>query len=201
MKGQYGEQYAEYLDNTETYDITLCQAPCAEPGCCCISMFCFCCAQVHMRHKALNHVYPGSEWSKYICCQNYFGGCCCIQPGKLGEQSCPVCCMCMESLCCAGMAVSATSGLIRDKYQLGLDADDIKLIRLNNCIQMIALVANVVSMFADWDGEEQCIQCINLIANAVFCSTAGCMTAQVYHEINLRENPEAPESEVMERLL
>lgn len=99
------------------------------------------------------------------------------------------------------MAVSATSGLIRDKYQLGLDSDDIKLIRLNNCIQMIALVANLASMCFDWEGEDACIQVINCIANGVFCCTSGCMTAQVYHEINLRENPEAPESEVMERLL
>lgn len=201
MKGQYGEQYAQYLDNRETFDITMCQAPCAEPCCWLGSMACFCCAQIAMRKKALNHVYPDSGWTKYMCCQGYYGGCCCIQPGKLGEQDCPGPCMCLESCCCPGMAVTATSSLIRDKYQLGLDDDDIRLIRLNNCLQMLACAATVLNMFMDWEGDDQCVQIINCIANGVFCCTSGCMTAQVYHEIKLRENPEAPKSEVMERLL
>ena len=35
----------------------------------CVSMLCFCCAQISMRKKALNHVNPGSDWNDYKCCQ------------------------------------------------------------------------------------------------------------------------------------
>ena len=201
MKGKYGEQYGKYLDYRETYDITMCQAPCKEPCCWMSSMLCFCCAQVTMRKKALNHVYPDSGWDKYICCQGYFGGLCCLQPGKMGEQSCPAPCMCLESCCCPGLAVSATSALIRDKYQLGLDDDDIRLIRLNNCLQMLACVAKLLNICIDFEGDDACVAILDCIAETVFCCTSGCMTAQVYHEIELRENPKPPASEQMERLL
>ena len=52
------------------------------------SMICYPCAQYKLRYMALNHVSPGSGWSNYTCCQSMFGGCCCIQPGNLGEGAC-----------------------------------------------------------------------------------------------------------------
>eukprot|EP00804_Cyclotella_cryptica_P022189 CCRYP_011639-RB/>CCRYP_011639-RB protein AED:0.02 eAED:0.02 QI:111/1/1/1/1/1/2/524/145 len=88
-KGKYGDVWGQYADNDNQFKVKLCGAPCAEPCCWMGSMICFPCAQYKLRHMALNHVSPGSGWSNYTCCQSMFGGCCCIQPGNLGEDSCP----------------------------------------------------------------------------------------------------------------
>ena len=69
----------QYADNDQTFQVKLCNAPCAEPLCWISSMACFPCAQYQLRHKVLNHVEPGSGWSNYKCCQGMFGGCLCIQ--------------------------------------------------------------------------------------------------------------------------
>lgn len=65
MNGKYGQVYGQFSNNNTKFDISLCQAPCREPCCWMGSMVCLCPAQVHMRHKALNHVDPGSGWSNY----------------------------------------------------------------------------------------------------------------------------------------
>lgn len=120
MKGKYGEAFGPYVDNEDTFKITMCQAPCEECCCYCGSLFCALCATVKMRHKALNHINPNSGWDDYKCCQGYFGGCCCFQPGSMCEDVCPCPCACFEACLCPGLAVSATSMLMRDKYNLGL---------------------------------------------------------------------------------
>ena len=42
---------------------------------------------------------------------------------------------------------------------------------------------------------------VNTISDVVFCSVSGCMTAQVYHEIKVREDIKtvAPQRQVMDR--
>lgn len=202
MKGKYGAQFAKYaLIEGSTYKISMCQAPTNETCCWLGSMVCFCPAQIYMRKKALNHLDPGSGWSNYICCQGQFGGCCCIQPGEMGEKSCPVPCMCLEAFCLPGMAVSATSAVIRERYNLGLDDDDIRLIKCNNCLQIVAICASCLNICIDCEGDDLAVSIINGIADVVFCCVAGCMTAQVNHEINYRESngPPAPIFEKMER--
>jgi len=188
MQGKYGSQYAKFADfEADKFDITMCNAPTTQPGCWCTSMLCFCPAQIYIRKKALNHLEPDSGWSNYICCQGQFGGCCCIEPGKLGEKSCPVLCMCLEASLCPGMAVSATSGVIRDRYNLGLDEDDVRLIRCNNCLQCFALCASCLNICIDFEGDDCAVYIIDAIADITFCCIASCMTVQVNHEINMRE--------------
>ena len=81
-KGKYGNAYGQFISETDSkFQTTLCKAPCAAPGCWCTSMICCCCSQMIMRHKVLNNVNPGSGWSDYKCCQGFYGGCCCLQPG------------------------------------------------------------------------------------------------------------------------
>jgi len=174
------------------------RAPCAEPGCWCASTICMPCAQVHMRKKALNHVDPGSGWSNYECCQGMFGGFCCLQPGKCGESSCPQVCMCAEACCFPGLAASVNSMVVRQKHSLGLDEDDVRLIRCSNCLMVFSVVLGCLGICFDWDGERECITIVNCIADVTFCCVSGCMTAQTYHEIKEREK-EAPESQAMQR--
>ena len=188
----------QYADNEQKFKVNLCGAPCSEPGCWMGSMICMPCAQYKLRHMALNHIEPGSGWSNYSCCQGMFGGCCCIQPGKMGEESCPQACMCLEGCCCPGMAVSASQGMIMQRYNLGLDEDDVRLIRCNNCLQICACLASCLNICIDCEGDDACVAIINLVADIVFCCVSGCMTARVYHEITEREK-EAPKRNAMER--
>ncbi|CAB9497074.1 Inherit from euNOG: PLAC8 family [Seminavis robusta] len=198
-KGKYGAAYAPFLGNQSKFDISLCEAPCREPGCLLATVLCFCPIQVHMRHKALNHVDPGSGWANYKCCQGYFGGCCCLQPGQMGEQSCPSLCMCVEASIFPGPAVSATSNIVREAYRLGLDEDDVRLIRCNNCLFVLSCILNCIAPLTDCEGDDVLAHIVNVISDITFCCVSGCMTAQVHHEIKLREQHSAPTREEMER--
>lgn len=193
MNGKYGEAFGKQgMGNTAKFDISLCQTPCRTPCCWIGSMACLCPAQMHLRYKALNHVAPGSGWSNYICCQGYFGGCCCLQPGQLGEKTCPIPCMCLEACICPGLAVSASSLVIRERYGLGLDEDDVRLIRCSNCLQICSCILTCISLCTENDTDDAIARIVDLIADIVFCCVSGCMTAQVYHEIDLREKSRAP---------
>mmetsp|Transcript_1722 Transcript_1722/g.4740 ORF Transcript_1722/g.4740 Transcript_1722/m.4740 type:complete len:215 (-) Transcript_1722:203-847(-) len=199
MNGKYGSSYAQFANNENKFDITMCQAPCRAPCCWLGSMMCLCPVQIYMRHRALNHVHPGSGWSHYICCQGYYGGCCCLQPGNMCESTCPHCCMCLEAFCCTGPAVSATSIIMRNEYGLGLDNDDIRLIRCTNCLMIFALCLSCVARCTECEGDDQVAQVCNILADVVFCCVSGCMTAQTHHEIKLRERINAPERHTMTR--
>ena len=163
------------------------KAPCSEPLCWCTSMICFCPVQVYMRHRVLNHVNPNSGWSNYICCQGYFGGCCCIQPGNMGETLCPLPCVCLESCLCPGLAVSASSHVIRERYSLGLDEDDVRLIRCSNGLFYCSACLNIVACITDCEADDALANIVDLISDIVFCCVGGCMTAQVHHEMKMRE--------------
>jgi hypothetical protein len=199
-KGRHGAVLGQFSSGRETFDKSLCQVPCSSACPCCIgTMLCYCPAQVYMRHSALNHVQPGSGWKNYTCCQGYYGGCCCVQPGQMCESTCPVPCMCLESTCCPGLAVSATSMVIREHYRLSLDKDDVRLIRCSNCLQIFACCCSIVACLTDCEADDRIAEIINWIADCVFCSVAGCSTAQAHHEIKLREKGGAPQRQQMSR--
>lgn len=197
---KYGQALGQFESKPNRYDITMCQAPCQETACWAGSMICLCPVLIYMRHKALNHVKPESGWSNYKCCQGYFGGCCCIQPGSLGEDKAPCPCMCLEAFICTGPAVFSNSMIIRQHYGLGLDDDDIRLIRLNNCLQVAACLVTVFSYCTENDVDDKVAHILNCIADTVFCCMGGCMTAQMDREMRLREeNGTAPTKQSMQR--
>ena len=198
MKGKYGGAYAPYIDGSQKFDVSLCRAPCAEPLCCCASAACFCPAQVHMRHRALNHVRPGSGWEDYSCCQGYFGGCCCLEPGRMGESTCPVPCMCLEACLFPGPAVSATSNVIRERYSLGLDDDDVRLIRCSNCLFYFLVCMTYISAVTNCEGDDALANAVNAVSDVVFCCVGGCMTAQVHRKMKIRDTS-SPSRQAMDR--
>ncbi|KAH8046404.1 hypothetical protein JL722_13733 [Aureococcus anophagefferens] len=61
-----------------------------------------------------------------------------------------------------------------------------RLIRFNNCIQVLSCICHVLAIFKPQ--FRDLAQIIDLIADIVFFSAAGCMTAQVDYEINYRES-------------
>ncbi len=177
----------------------MCQAPYRAPLCWCTAMFCPCPSMVYMRHRALNHVYPNSGWSQYKCCQGYFGGCFCLQPGSMGEDACPIPCMCLESCLCPGLAVTSNSMILREYYHLGLDEDDVRLIRCNNCLQILACCLSLVACFFPCQADEEIAHIVGCLADLMFCCVSGCMTAQLDHEIQFRERSSYPTPQNMNR--
>lgn len=106
----------------------------------------------------------------------------------MGEKSCPVPCMCLEACLCPGPAVSATSNVIRERYSLGLDDDDVQLIRCSNCLFYFSFCLSCVSMLTDCEGDDALAGIVNTISDVVFCCVSGCMTAQVNHEMKIRDD-------------
>lgn len=197
--GKYGSAFGPYANYQAKFDISMCQTPCREPCCWLASMVCLCPAQIHLRHKVLNHVSPNSGWKHYQCCQGYFGGCCCCQPGQMCDKECPVPCMCLEAFCCPGLAVSASANVMREEYRLGLDEDDVRLIRCSNCLQCCACLCCILSVFTESEQIDDCFRIVDCVADTVFCCVSGCMTAQVYHEVGVRRRMNAPSRQQMNR--
>ena len=94
--------------------------------------------------------------------------------------------MCIEACCCAGLAVSSTRFVMMEQYHFMADECDNRLIRFNNCIQVLSCICHVLAIFKPQ--FRDLAQIIDLIADIVFFSMAGCMTAQVDYEINYRES-------------
>jgi len=84
------------------------------------------------------------------------------------------------------------------QYSLGLDEDDVRLIRCNNCLQFLACIASCLNICIDFEGDDAVVGCINLVADVTFCCVSGCMTARTYHEVKVREK-EAPGNFRMQR--
>ncbi|CAM9495650.1 unnamed protein product [Chrysoparadoxa australica] len=151
---------------------------------CCVGSFCSCCSQFHIRKRALDN-----DMTKYQCCQGYFPGCCCFKPGKMGEKSAPTCCLCLESFCCLSCALSTNRMVIMDKFQVHPDPWDNRIIRFNNFLQLLSCVCNLAAICVEELREFARI--LDLIAQLVFYSTAGCMTGQMMTELDYQDGMKA----------
>ena len=77
--------------------------------------------------------------------------------------------------------------IIRERYRLGLDDGDIRLIQLNNLLQLCACICEGAAYITENELLHEAAQIVECLADAAFCCTAGCMTAQIYHEIKLQQ--------------
>jgi len=128
-----------------------------------------------LRRRVLN-----MDMTKYSCCQGYFN-CCCLKAGEMGEQSCPECCLCCEVVFCPSCAVSATRMYVMDAKGLQSDPCDRRLIRCNNCLQLLACVCDILAIFcAQFRELAQLIRCV---ADITYCTIQACFQAQVDLEI------------------
>lgn len=158
-------------------------APCAEFPASCCWFFCQCigptggCAQYALRKKALNN-----DMSKYSCFQGYSPICFCFKPGQCGESSCPDLCLFLEGCFCNPCALSATRRLVMEQYDLTSDPCDYRLIRCNNCIQLLACVCDILSIIDP--NLRDLSNLLDRIADLVYHVISGCMTAQVMYCIS-----------------
>ena len=72
-----------------------------------------------------------------------------------------------------------------DMYHLSADECDNRIIRFNNCVQVVSCVCHVAAAFNR--NLRHLARLLDLIAEIVFFATAGCMTAQVDAEMKYRE--------------
>ncbi len=178
-----------YRPRGEKMQTSMCYAPCSEcpwsccwfsgqffPATCGITQFC-------LRRKALDY-----DLSKYRCFQGQFTACCCIQAGSCGEESCPCCCLCLEAHLCNSYAISATRMMVLDQYDLTTDPCDNRLIRFNNCLQLLRCICDTVAIFVE--DVRALANIIDIIADLVYHTVSGCMTAQVATELNYRSGKE-----------
>ncbi|EOD10696.1 hypothetical protein EMIHUDRAFT_215486 [Emiliania huxleyi CCMP1516] len=138
-----------------------CKAP--EPGCFILSACgalggCTACwARKAVLEKYANGSGGGTGLSGYV------GACCCVEPPECRGSPAA---LFLEGCCCP----------VRP------DPCDYQLIACSNCLQLLACVVDIVAMF-----DERATELANLIdcaADCFTCSVAGCMGAQIKHEMD-----------------
>jgi len=134
--------------------------------------------RARLGHKALE-----GNMDAYICCQGYYDRMC-WKAGSVGDQGNP-CCLAIEGFCCMSCALSATRMYVMDKYDLQSDPCDRRIIRFNNFMQMLSCFCHILACF--YPECSEMAQLVDLIADLVFYTTAGCMNAQVNYELTQRE--------------
>jgi len=132
------------------------------------------CTQYLLRRKILD-----GDMENYRCFQGYFQFCF-IRGGNCGESQCPDLCAFAEGCCCNCFAVSASRFHMMDKYSLDSDPCDYRLIRINNCLQLLACLCNIVAIFVKEVRSLSSI--IDRIADVFYHCVSGCMTAQTAFE-------------------
>lgn len=159
--------------------------------------------QYFLRRKILNY-----DMSKYACFQGKFTFCCgAIQADSCGESNCPDFCAFVEGCCCNCFAVSASRIYVMEKYDLQSDPCDYRLIRINNCLQILSCLCDILAII---DGSFRQIarycfptpydflslsdnhltnsfffRIVDHIADLFYHAISGCMTAQVLHRLSL----------------
>jgi len=165
----------------QQWKIGMMEAPCKDPGTFCFSFFCCPCAQYSLREKAL-----GGDWSRYKCCQGYYD-CACFTAGKYGDEGNQACMIC-EECCCLSCAVSSSRMLVMDSRNIIPDPCDNRIIRFNNCIQMLSCICHIAACIVP--ELRDIADLIDFIADIVFYTTQACMTTQACYEIK-NGTPEA----------
>jgi len=140
------------------------------------------CTQYFLRRKVLNY-----DMTKYACFQGQFTFCCgAIQAGACGEENCPDCCLCFEACCCNCFAVSASRMYVMERYDLSSEACDYRLIRINNCLQLLACFCDILALI---DGNFRALaNLVNHIADLFYHCVSGCMTAQTAWEVDYQNS-------------
>ena len=172
-------QFMAYANNPNVFALGLKDACCKEPLCCCASAlgsplgFTACWA----RSKILDTYHNGT--ADFICCQNYLPPCCCLQPA----ECCPGSALglCLEGCCFPMTSLSVARLHMMDTKQIQPDPCDWQIIAFANFLQILSCLFHIAAIFAEEFRDAAAI--LDLIADLVTLSVAGCMGAQVYHEV------------------
>lgn len=179
FNGTKGQLLLEMQNSPHRYGVGLKDACCAEPCCCIISMIGvpFGCTACWARKAVLDKYHNGLD--DYTCCQGYLGQCCCVDTRE--------CCkgsglgLCLEGFCCPVFSISLARIHIMHTKQIRPDPCDYQLIACSNCLQLVSCILDIVAIF--FEPARDFAQLLDLVVDLFTCSIAGCMAAQVHHEI------------------
>ena len=111
----------------------------------------------------------------------FFSGCCIWQSGKIGKVNSPY--MSLKACLCPGIVVSITSAFIWKEHRLGLDTDNICLIRCNNCLQIFFASSLAVPCSLNVKETIYVLVLWTVLLDVAFTVGSDCSTSQTYHEI------------------
>eukprot|EP00466_Bigelowiella_natans_P007232 jgi/Bigna1/89008/estExt_fgenesh1_pg.C_420069 len=157
---------SELEDQPNEWQTSMLKAPCADPAYCCFACFCAPCVVYMQRDEILG------EEGKYKCCLGIFP-CCQMDLPKIP-------CLCCEICCCIGLAASANRIFVMQRLQIKPDPCDQYIICCSNIMQCLAIFARC---FCD----DQTANCIENIADLIFCIVLACMNTQTNYEV--KNNP------------
>ena len=72
-----------------------------------------------------------------------------------------------------------------ETYGLQPDPCDARIIRFNNCIQLLSCFCKLLAAVTNNDAIESLAQILDLIAQLVFMTTSACMQTQTNYEVDV----------------
>lgn len=85
-----------------------------------------------------------------------------------------------------------------EEYNLESDECDYRLIRINNCIQWLSCICSILAIIDD--SFRSLAEIVNRIADIIYHTTSGCMTAQVAYEVNYQTKMKPVTAAVVEEI-
>jgi hypothetical protein len=178
-RGAAGGELLAMKDNPNQMALGMKDACCAEPCCCCLSSLGapLGCTACWARKAVLEKYHNGVD--DFMCCQGYIPKFCCCDVKECCKGS--IIGLCCEGCCCPILSISIARIHMMHSKNARPDPCDWKLIQCSNCLQLTACICHILAIFID--GLREAAQIIDCIADIFTCSVAGCMGAQIHHEI------------------
>lgn len=163
-----------------TFALSMADAYKSQPTCC---LACLCpCYYAYVTRTTI--LTKNNEWpNNYKIFQGY-GFCCGCEPCP----SSPEMSLCLESICCTGLSISASRLYMMDTYGIRPDPMDYRIIRFENCIVAIDMLLQCLVNCFKIRELRHLEHVFNEITRWIFACTAGCMVAQVLNEVGVRDN-------------
>mmetsp|Transcript_7229 Transcript_7229/g.17989 ORF Transcript_7229/g.17989 Transcript_7229/m.17989 type:complete len:233 (+) Transcript_7229:41-739(+) len=179
--GDAQQKMLDYQNNPNVFAVGLKDSFCEEPACCLISSLGAPCGLTACwARKAVLEKYANGI-DDYVCCQGYAGKCCCIEPATYCQGSAAG--LCLEGCCCPMISLSIARIHLMDKKQVRPDPCDYQIICCSNVLQTISCILDIIAIFVEQ--VRDLAELVGCLADCFTCSVAGCMGAQVHHEIKI----------------
>lgn len=166
-------------DNPHQFALSLKDACCSEPCCCILAGAAAPCGLTSCwARKAVLEKYHNG-YADYRCCQGYIPRCCCIDfPNTcVGSQLG----LLLEGCCCPVFSLSIARIHLMESKRIRPDPMDWQIIHCSNCLQLASCVFSLAAIFLEQ--ARDAAQILDVVADCFTLSVAGCMGAQVHHEI------------------
>jgi len=183
-KGMAGAHYGAFYgmqNNPNEFALGLMDAPGKETSCCLLGTLGGACGftACWARQTVLDTLHNGIQ--DFRCFQGYIPACCCMDlttcfPGSAVG-------LYLEGCCCPMMSLSIARIHLMDTKGLRPDPMDWKIIHFSNCLQLVSCIVHIAASIADVQELDQAAMIIDIIADVVTLSVAGCMAGQVNYEL------------------